>query len=93
MGYDLIDSDFAPHYGDPPVLANPAPYAGFRIHGEVGMRYKVELAHGIERHGDGTLHTNWIVLTTNLFLPSTNYLYVDTQAPIQPQRFYRVGSP
>jgi hypothetical protein len=52
------------------------------IQGVVGMSYSIEYTSNLSS-------SNWTVLT-NVFLQTTNYLFPDTSAVGQPQRFYQV---
>jgi formylglycine-generating enzyme required for sulfatase activity len=57
-------------------------YAGINIAGLVGTVYSIQFTTNL-------LSTNvWLTLT-NLALPSSPYLWVDTSSPVTGQRFYR----
>jgi hypothetical protein len=83
VGYDLFDSDYAAV--TPPPRLGLRLYPGINIQGVVGRRYQIDYADRLDI-APGT--TNWRVLTTNLFLPATNFLFTDTNAA-GPERYYR----
>jgi uncharacterized repeat protein (TIGR03803 family) len=56
-------------------------YPGLTLQGTVGGRYQIE-------YNTDLTTTNWIPLTT-IMLPSSPYLYVDTNSPAVANRFYR----
>jgi len=58
-------------------------YAGLQVLGTVGLVYSIQCTP------DLTQTNNWQTLT-NLTLPSSPYLYIDTASPDYPRRFYRV---
>src|SRR5208282_437739 len=57
-------------------------YAGLQVLGTVGLVYSIQCTP------DLTQTNNWQTLT-NLTLPSSPYLYIDTASPDYPRRFYR----
>lgn len=65
----------------PSMLLNVCPYAGFALQGSVGQGYRVEYTLSLPP-------TNWTTLT-NIMLPSSPHLIIDTTAPIAESRFYR----
>jgi photosystem II stability/assembly factor-like uncharacterized protein len=71
----------------PPTLSL-ALYAGITISGQVGRRYQIDYADRLDITPG---HTNWHVLTMNLFLPTPNYLFIDTNT-VGLQRFYRAAA-
>jgi hypothetical protein len=56
-------------------------YAGLTIAGQVGDTYQVDYRTSLTG-------SNWTTLT-NLVLPSNPFLFIDTNSPYSPQRFYR----
>jgi formylglycine-generating enzyme required for sulfatase activity len=72
----------------PSVLAQNNPtlslqsYAGLTITGTVGSNYVVQYSTNLSQ-------TNWLTLT-NLTLPNSPYLWVDTSTPETGKRFYRL---
>jgi uncharacterized repeat protein (TIGR03803 family) len=56
-------------------------YAGLTLEGTVGGQYQIQ-------YNTDLTTTNWIPLTT-IMLPSSPYLYVDTNSPGVAERFYR----
>lgn len=69
-----------------PQLTNPALFMGMVFQGTVGGQYRVEYANSANA-------ASWQSLT-NLTLPSSPYLFIDTTAPAgAPQRFYRLVVP
>lgn len=65
----------------PPTLLNVRTYAGFELRGSVGQGYRVDYTLALPP-------TNWTTLT-NIVLPSSPYLIIDTTAPATAHRFYR----
>jgi len=60
-------------------------YAGLQIAGTVGGTYRIDYANALPS-------TNWTTLT-NLVLPSSPYLFIDTETPANHmKRFYRAVS-
>ncbi len=57
-------------------------YAGLTIDGEISQTYRIEYLPAIEGQN------NWQLLAT-VTLTNTPYLYIDREAPISIQRFYR----
>lgn len=57
-------------------------YAGLTIDGEIGQTYRIEYLPAIEGQN------SWQALAT-VTLTNTPYLYIDREAPISIQRFYR----
>jgi hypothetical protein len=64
-----------------PLLSSIRAYAGFELQGAVGASYRVEYTLSLPP-------TNWFTLT-NIILPHSPFLIVDTSAPVHAQRFYR----
>src|SRR5258705_10549198 len=58
-------------------------YPGLTITGTVGNTYPIEYVDVLVNGSN-----NWITLS-NLVLPSSPYLFIDTSAPNLPHRFYR----
>ena len=56
-------------------------YAGLRLEGSIGCRYRVECATSLPS-------TNW-TLITNITLATSPYLWFDLTSPAAPTRFYR----
>lgn len=56
-------------------------YAGLNIYGSVGANYRIEFVNNLSS-------TNWQTLT-NITLPASPYLQIDTDSPNNVQRFYR----
>jgi len=80
VAFDNFDSDYTP----PPATSSALGLqmlAGLVISGEAGRPYRIEYA-------DRLSPTNWLSLT-NLFLPTSPFLFVDTTSTNSPQRFYR----
>jgi hypothetical protein len=80
LGYDLFSSDYTP--------TNPLPaslgvrmYPGLSITGIVGRPYSIQYANRLGSAG-------WVTLT-NIFLPTSPYLFLDFTATNATQRFYR----
>lgn len=67
-------------YLNPPLLRIRT-YAGLEIEGEVGQNYRVEYTTAVPP-------ANWLVLT-NIVLPSSPHLLLDTTGPAVGTRFYR----
>ena len=57
-------------------------YAGVTVAGTVGAPYQIQYKANIKS-------TNWLGLT-DLVLPASPYLFIDTTSPAAPQRLYRV---
>jgi hypothetical protein len=83
VGYDDFTSSFAPAPQSPATLELHM-LAGIAVTGDVGRPYRIEYA-------DYLTPTNWVGLT-NLFLPSSPFLFIDTTSPNSPTRFYRAVS-
>ncbi|MGA2853150.1 MAG: LamG-like jellyroll fold domain-containing protein [Verrucomicrobiota bacterium] len=64
------------------TLINIQLYAGIAISGPVGTNYEVSYRADLD-------NSNWITLT-NLALPNSPYLFIDTTSPAINHRFYRV---
>ena len=62
-------------------LLNLNMFAGLTIVGQVGGTYQIDYRINMN-------NTNWFNLT-NVVLPSSPYLFIDTASPQFPQRFYR----
>ena len=62
-------------------LLNLNMFAGLTIVGQVGGTYQIDYRNDFNS-------TNWFNLT-NVVLPSSPYLFIDTASPQHPQRFYR----
>lgn len=60
-------------------------YAGITLEGTVGQQFRVDYADVVNVGA-----TNWLVLT-NITLPSSPYLVIDPNSPVQPKRFYRAA--
>ena len=81
-GGGFIQSDvFAPYSNPPPSYLTIANYPGVTIQGSEGQTYRIEYATNLAG-------SNWLTLT-NISLPSSTYLWVDTSSPVLGQRFYR----
>jgi hypothetical protein len=80
VGFDNFASDYTPPPQTPATLGLKT-YPGLTIQGDVGRPYRIDYTESLNG-------TNWIGLTT-LFLPSSPYLFVDTNATTSAQRFYR----
>ncbi|MEK6536664.1 MAG: hypothetical protein AABZ63_04190, partial [Actinomycetota bacterium] len=61
-------------------------YAGTTLEGPIGRQFRVEYADVMTA---GT--TNWLTLT-NITLPASPFLVVDTTSPGKTQRYYRALS-
>jgi hypothetical protein len=61
-------------------------YAGVTISGSVGTTYNVQATT------DVISTTNWTTIAT-FALPSSPFLFIDTNSPAYPNRFYRVMTP
>jgi hypothetical protein len=57
-------------------------YAGLTLAGTTGSTNRIEFKHDLAA-------TNWNVLT-NLILPASPYLFIDTTPATAARRFYRV---
>jgi hypothetical protein len=57
-------------------------YAGLTIDGEIGQTYRIEYLSLLGEQND------WLPLAT-VTLTNTPYLFIDRQAPLSAQRFYR----
>lgn len=83
---DQVDLDDVQFLGQPSGPAEPtlgiATYAGVTINGAVGSTYAIEYRNALD------VTTNWLPLT-NIVLPSTPYLFTDTNSPSAASRFYR----
>ncbi len=64
-----------------PQLLNARTYAGFELVGEVGQDYRIDYSSVFPP-------VSWQVLT-NLVLPASPYLIIDTTGPVSGNRFYR----
>ncbi len=62
-------------------LLNLNMFAGLTIVGQLGGNYQIDYRNNLN-------NTNWFNLT-NVVLPSSPYLFIDTASPQYPQRFYR----
>ncbi len=62
-------------------LLNLNMFAGLTIVGQLGGSYQIDYRSNLNI-------TNWINIT-NIVLPSSPYLFIDTASPQYPQRFYR----
>jgi len=62
------------------TFLNLAMYAGLAVDGPPGSEYRIDYLD--------QLSTNWIP-QTNITLSNRPYLYIDTNSPASPQRFYR----
>jgi hypothetical protein len=60
-------------------------YAGLTLSGPVGSTNRIDFTTNLAA-------TNWTVLT-NLILPTSPYLFIDTDSSHSPARFYRVVEP
>ena len=88
VGYDLFASDYRPPPATPATLGLQM-HAGITIWGDVGRPYRLDFADRLDRT---RISTNWHVLT-NIFLPTSPYLFYDP-SPTSAERFYRaVGLP
>ena len=56
-------------------------FAGLTIMSSVGTTNRIEYKNALS-------NTNWITLT-NIVQPSSSYLFIDTDSPQHPQRYYR----
>jgi Laminin B (Domain IV) len=68
--------------GPPEPGVGIATFAGLTVTGAVGSTYTIEYRNALDAS------TNWFPLT-NLVLPHTPYLFVDTNSPSAASRFYR----
>ena len=62
-------------------LLNLNMFAGLTIVGQLGGNYQIDFRNDLN-------NTNWFNLT-NVVLPSSPYLFIDTASPQYPRRFYR----
>jgi N-acetylneuraminic acid mutarotase len=62
-------------------LLNLNMFAGLTIVGQVGGTYEIDFRNNLN-------NTNWFNIT-NVVLPSSPYLFIDTDSPQYPLRFYR----
>jgi len=84
VAFDSFESDYSAE--PPPTSLDLHMFAGLTITGTVGWPCRIDYA-------DHLTPTNWIALT-NVFLPSSPFLFIDTTSPNSAQRFYRaVGLP
>lgn len=81
LGYDLFSSDYAPTNQAAASLGMRM-YPGLSIMGDIGRPYKIQYTNHLSGSG-------WITLT-NIFLPTSPFLFLDLTATNDPQRFYRV---
>ena len=89
VAFDSFDSDYVPPPVPEPVL-DLHTYAGVTITGVVGRPYRIDYADKIS--GGATMEpTNWVVLT-NLFLPRSPFLFIDSTSTRATQRYYRALS-
>ena len=66
------------------AVVTAATYASIWLSGAVGSVYRVEYRDVLDQS------TNWLALT-NVVIPASPYLFVDTNSPTLPQRFYRAA--
>ncbi len=59
---------------------------GILVTGNTNQTYSIQYVNDLSS-------TNWLPLVSNIVLQGTSYLYADTNAVNQPERFYRVTSP
>ena len=69
-------------YSQTPAGLNVQMYAGLSITGSVGRVYTIQYSTNLSETN------NWVSLT-NLILPSSPFLFVDTTTPATAQRFYQ----
>ncbi len=83
-GSKIFQSDvFAPVSNPPPSLLTIANYAGVTIQGNPGQTYRIEYTTNL------VTNATWFALT-NVSLPGSNYLWVDTTtSSTVGRRFYR----
>jgi hypothetical protein len=79
VGYDNFSSDYTPSAQTPAMLGMRM-CPGLTIQGDVGRPYRIEYIENLSG-------TNWVALT-NIFLPSSPWLFIDTTTT-SPNRFYR----
>jgi hypothetical protein len=83
---EVDDIDDVMFLGQPSGAPEPglgiATFAGLTVTGAVGSTYTIEYRDALDAS------TNWFPLT-NLVLPHTPYLFVDTNSPSAASRFYR----
>ena len=79
---DNITSSYTQQQQQKPASMALQMYAGVKIEGDVGRPYGIEYTESVEG-------TNWKALT-NLFLPSSPYLFLDVTSTNSARRFYRV---
>jgi Laminin B (Domain IV) len=66
------------------AVVTAATYASIWLSGAVGSVYRVEYRDVLDQS------TNWLALT-NVVISASPYLFVDTNSPTLPQRFYRAA--
>ncbi len=64
-------------------LVNLQMFAGLTIVGQVGGTYQIDYRNDLN-------NTNWLNIT-NVVLPRSPYLFIDTESPQYPLRFYRAA--
>jgi hypothetical protein len=68
-----------------PLLSGIRLYAGLTIQGQVGSSYEIDYVNDLG-------NTNWQAQAV-ITLPTTPYIYFDTNSPYSARRFYRVKTP
>ncbi len=64
----------------PPAILALSIYPGITINGTPGLTYQIQYST--------SLNSSWLILT-NLSLPYSPYLWIDTSSPVSGHRFYR----
>src|SRR5439155_13421866 len=86
LSLSLIVAGFSVPASNAPAQLDLQMYAGISIQGTIGGSYNVQYTQPLNS-------TNWLSLT-NIILPSSPYLFVDTTGTNRAKRFYRaVGVP
>ena len=84
VAWDDFSSSFAPLPQQSAAL-DVHMFAGISLVGDIGRPYRIEYSEHL------TPTNNWLGLT-NLFLPSSPFLFIDVASTNSAQRFYRVVS-